>query len=592
MGNKIRLIWHIYPSYLIIIVVALFAMSLYSSVFLKSFFIEKSRKDLVIRGALLKNQISEHLNPVDSIRINEICIQAGRASGTRVTIILPDGNVLGDSDEIPSNMDNHKNRPEILAALEGDTGFSSRQSETLRIGMMYAALPLIFDHQIKAVLRVSLPSTGIDEMISAVQLRLILVCSVVAVFASLISYLIARRLSRPIEELKQGADIFAEGRFDYRLHSPSIRELSILSDAMNRMAYQLTERILTEESQKNEYGAVLSSMSEGVLGIDLDETIININQAAKRLLNTGETDVLSRSVQEAVRHRTFIEFVKEAALTDEALEGDFSSDANTIINIRSSALKNSDNLRIGTLIVLNNVTHVRMLENIRKDFVANVSHEIKTPLTAIKGFIETIIQIEDESPEDARRFLQIVTRHVDRLDAILDDLLSLAKIEQVALKKEASAEKISLKHVFETVSQIVQAKADSKNITLECHTPEDLFIEADEHLLEQAIVNLADNAVKYSPENTTVNLAAGITGEELTVSIRDQGQGIPEKHLPRIFERFYRVDKARSRKVGGTGLGLAIVKHIAHAHGGRVSVGSTAGKGSIFNIHLPVKNSR
>ncbi len=260
-----------------------------------------------------------------------------------------------------------------------------------------------------------------------------------------------------------------------------------------------------------------------------------------------------------------------------------------IINIRSTGLKNSEHLRIGTLIVLNNVTHVRMLENIRKDFVANVSHEIKTPLTAIKGFVETIIQIEAESPEDARRFLKIVMKHVDRLDAILEDLLSLARIEQKSFKHDVDTEKIRVEDIFETVLQVVQAKANEKKIELEYKINDNLFIETDEHLMEQALVNLVDNAVKYSSEETIVSMSATAEEGKLTISVADQGQGIPEKHLSRIFERFYRVDKARSRKLGGTGLGLAIVKHIVQAHSGTVSVHSTEGKGSTFNIHLPIK---
>ena len=590
MKKNVRLIWYIYPSYLLIIVCSLLSMSLYVSSFLEDFYIERTGKDLLVRGRLLGNQIAGYLNPVDANKINQVCIASGKVSDTRITVILPEGQVIGDSLEAPFNMNNHKNRPEVLTALEGGTGIATRQSETLRIKMLYVALPVSIGDSIKAVLRISLPATEIDNTISKVQLRLLLAGILVAFLAALVCYYVSRRLSSPIEELKNGADLFASGRFDHRLYSPSILELAGLSDAMNRMAFQLAERILTEEAQKNEYGAVLSSMTEGVIGIDLDENIININKAARLMLGTGDENITGLGIQEIIRNQTFIRFVQRASEEEASLEDDFSlkNDEDSVINIRSMPLKNAENGRIGTLIVLNDVTHIRLLENIRKDFVANVSHEIKTPLTAIKGFIETIVMLEDESPDDARRFLKIVMKHVDRLDAILEDLLSLARIEQKSVRSGIETGNISLSEVAETVFQVVQSKADDRHISLEYDSSYSLRFEADARLLEQALVNLVDNAVKYSHENTTVSLTAEAIDGELVISVTDQGDGIPEKDLPRIFERFYRVDKARSRKLGGTGLGLAIVKHIVQAHGGKVSVGSVIGKGSVFKIHLPV----
>jgi len=243
--------------------------------------------------------------------------------------------------------------------------------------------------------------------------------------------------------------------------------------------------------------------------------------------------------------------------------------------------------QIGTLVVINDVTQLRRLENMRKDFVANVSHEIKTPLTAIKGFVETLYQGNVDKPEETERFLGIIQKHVDRLSSIIDDLLSLSRIEQENEGQVIQFEKKTIVDVFRSAVQICRPKAEEKNIDINITCDEHLESCFDPTLFEQAVVNLLDNAIKYSEPNSAIHLSANLDDSELTIIVADQGIGIAKKHLPRLFERFYRVDKARSRKLGGTGLGLAIVKHIAQAHGGQVTVKSTPGKGSTFTIHLP-----
>ena len=243
--------------------------------------------------------------------------------------------------------------------------------------------------------------------------------------------------------------------------------------------------------------------------------------------------------------------------------------------------------QIGTLLVINEVTQLRRLENLRKDFVANVSHEIKTPLTAIKGFVETLHQGNVDEPEESERFLGIIQKHVDRLSSIIDDLLSLSRIEQEDERQAIEFENKPIKDIFESAVQICRSKAEEKKIDLHLACEENLSSYMDPTLLEQAVVNLLDNAIKYSEPNSAIHLTANLSDSEVKIIVEDQGIGIAKKHLSRLFERFYRVDKARSRKLGGTGLGLAIVKHIAQAHGGQVTVKSTAGKGSTFTIHLP-----
>ncbi len=589
MKKKIRLIWQLYPSYLIIIFISLMAVSLYTSSFLETFFLDKTKKDLLIRCKLLKNQISQLVAPIDATRIDHLCKRIGKTSETRITVILPDGNVIGDTEENPSTMDNHRNRPEILAVLNGSLGSSIRSSETLHEEMMYAAIPLGAGNEIKAILRISLPITSINKTIKTVQTRVVRVGLFVVLLASVISLFVSRRISKPIEEMKQGAERFAEGDLGHRLHETNISEFSGLAYAMNQMAFQLEGRIATVKNQRNELESVLSSMSEGVIGIDKDENILNINLAALDILKVQMADVKGRSIQEVVRDPGFHKFIKNSITSKSPKEDDFMIHhlGNRIINTLSTLLRGGNDERIGTLIVLNDVTQIRNLETIRKDFVANVSHEIRTPLTAIKGFVETLIHIDDESEEDKKRFLGIIAKHVGRLDSILEGLLSLARIEQKDDHNGIVLEEINIKDVIKTALQIVQTKADTSRTDIELLVNDNIIVKIDPHLIEQALVNLIDNAIKYSPEKTTIRVSADIINSEPFISINDNGPGIHEKHLSRIFERFYRVDKARSRKLGGTGLGLSIVKHIASAHKGRVTVSSKLGSGSTFTFHFP-----
>ena len=358
---------------------------------------------------------------------------------------------------------------------------------------------------------------------------------------------------------------------------------------MNTMAMQLEDRIQTVVSQRNEYEAVLSSMIEGVIAVDQNETILSINQAALNILKIQSLKAKSRTIHEVVRNRQFLEFVIDSLAGKNLEEKDveIQGPEKCIINIRSMTLRNASNEHIGSLVVLNDVTKIRQLENIRKDFVANVSHEIKTPLTAIKGFVETLQQGMDKDQEDNLKFLGIIDKHVNRLNAIVEDLLALARIEQIDEKATVALQKRRFKSLVENAVNVVQHRADVKNISLEIQIENDPYIMVDSTLFEQALVNLLDNAVAYSPEKEKVTISLEQGKKAFVINITDQGIGISQQHSPRVFERFYRVDKARSRKHGGTGLGLAIVKHIAQAHGGKVTVESQPGQGSIFSIHMP-----
>jgi len=591
MNGRKRLIWQLFPSYLLITLLSLLAVSWYASRSLRHFFLDQTEADLKIRALLVEKQIAAYLAPLDAAEVDAICKEIGKHSATRITVILPNGLVIGDSRETPRLMDNHAERPEIATALKGKIGMSRRYSNTLMQKMMYVAIPLKKDQAPTGVIRVSLPTTSIDRELRSIQIKIALGGLLIAFVAAGISLLISRRISRPIEEMKKGADHFAAGDLTHRLTAPVSEELASLAEALNQMAAQLDLRIKTIVSQRNELETVLASMLEGVIAIDNEERIININAAAAAFFDIKPEKCPGRNLQEVIRNSALQQFVRESISSKVPKEDDINlyHNGKKTLHLQSSSLLDANKEPIGTLVVFNDVTHLRRLENVQRDFVANVSHEIKTPLTAIKGFVETLQRGNVEDPAEARRFLGIIQKHADRLSSIVEDLLSLSRIEQEDEEKTIKLEEGYLGDVFQSAIQICRSKAEEKNITIRPVCDGQISATFDTSLLEQAMVNLLDNAIKYSEPKSTILLKAQRKNSEIRISVADQGIGIAKKHLPRLFERFYRVDKARSRKMGGTGLGLAIVKHIAQAHGGRISVESTLGVGSVFTIHLPQK---
>jgi two-component system phosphate regulon sensor histidine kinase PhoR len=591
MKKRKKLVWRLFPSYLLITLLSLIAVSWYATSSLKKFYIEQTATDLKARAHLLEQQIGQYLEPINPEKVDAFCKDTGKLASNRITVILPSGVVIGDTREEPRHMDNHATRPEIALALKGEIGKSIRRSATLQQRMMYVAIPLRKNNQIMAVVRTSLPVTAIFHELTDIRIKIGIGGLLIAIIAAAISLVISRQYSRPVEELKQGADRFARGELDHRLMPPDSEELAALADAMNQMAWQLDNRIKTIDNQRNELETVLSSMVESLLAVDGRERIISLNLAAARWFGIDIQKVQGRSVQEIIRDLALQKFVTNALQNQERMESDITvfHNGERVLNVKSSPLLDTNRKRKGTLIIFNDVTQLRRLENLRRDFVANVSHEIKTPLTAIKGFVETLHQGSVDNPEETARFLGIVRKHVDRLNSIITDLLSLSRIEQ---EDEARAIKFEVRHireVFTTAMQICRSKAEQKQIEINQSCPDELQAKFDPSLLEQAVVNLLDNAIKYSDSGSMVSLEAVRYDGSVRISIKDQGIGIAKKHLPRLFERFYRVDKARSRKLGGTGLGLAIVKHIAQAHGGRITVKSKLGEGSTFTLELPVK---
>jgi two-component system phosphate regulon sensor histidine kinase PhoR len=398
---------------------------------------------------------------------------------------------------------------------------------------------------------------------------------------------------RALRELGRAADELAEGNLHQRVGVEGPLQLRGLGERLNQVAGQLQERLATVVQQRNELGAVLSSMVEGVVAVDVDDRIMSLNRAAAELLELSPEWAIGRPVQEAIRNRAIQNFVgrtlhENANLQEEVTvrSGSMRQPDERHFQAQSAILRDAGGERLGAVIVLHDVTRLRRLELVRRDFVANVSHEIKTPVSAIRAAVETLRDEPGAEAEQTEQILSIIDRQSHRLGAIVDDLLSLARIEQNedSIFEQLAAEPV--RPVLEAAVETCQAKADEKQVTVEVDCEQTLRGWMNRPLLEQAVVNLVDNAVKYSPDRTTVRAQGRLEEAEVVVSVIDQGRGIEPAHLPRVFERFYRTDKARSRAMGGTGLGLSIVKHVAEAQGGRVSVDSSPGYGSAFHIFL------
>ncbi len=581
--------WQIYPSYVLIILLTLIATTWLFSRELRGFYQGQVKSDLAARGHLFEEQVHGLLTSGDRVAVDALCKDLGLRTSTRFTVVLASGEVIGDTLEDPDRMENHAGRREVALALKGQIAESVRYSRTVQENMMYVAIPVHAQEQVVGVVRAARAVKEIRWELTGVYRSVVFSGLLVALAAGLVGLYLSRRMSRPLELMKRGVEQFAQGRFEQKLSAAGSREIRALAGAMNVMAGQLDERIRTVIRQRSEQQAVLTSMVEGVLALDNDERIIHLNRAAADLFHVTPEAVEGRRIQEVLRKADLQRFVERALSSRSPVEGEIvlpGAEGDRFLQAHGTVLQGGEGKGIGVLIVLNDVTRLHRLENIRRDFVANVSHELKTPITGIKGSVETLIDGAIERPEDAARFLGIIAKQAERLNAIIDDLLDLSRIEQGETEKAIELIPSSIRSVLQAAMHACEIKAREKSIELVLSCEPDIIAEINPPLLEQAVINLVDNAIKYSEAGSTVRIEGRSDGRQTQIQVRDQGCGIDREHLPRLFERFYRVDKARSRRAGGTGLGLSIVKHIVKAHHGRVTVDSVPGQGSTFRIIL------
>jgi two-component system, OmpR family, phosphate regulon sensor histidine kinase PhoR len=513
-------------------------------------------------------------------------------SEARVTVIAVDGMVLGDSERDLGEvrrMANQGDWPEVRAALAGGIGSHLRRAQHRQREMFYVAIPLADAGQIKGVLRIALPLTAVSEAATSVHQTVAIGALLAFAVVLAVGLFLSRRVTRPVTEMQSIARWMAEGDFAQRVPISGTDEIAGLGRTLNLMAERLNEKIHDLEGERAKVAAILDSMVEGVIAIDQRGRIVLMNHAARWIFDLGKAPVEGRPLLEIVRHKEILDLVAGGRSLD--IEGarrreiELGPPVDRILDAHASAIALAPSGQ-GILLVLHDVTELRRLERVRTEFVANVSHELRTPLTSIRGYLETLLDGALDEPAHAHRFLEIAHTHAERLSRLVDDLLQLSDIETGKLILKSTA--LQLHEVAAEVVAFFEKQAAQKSLSLVNNVPPDIEAQADWDRLTQIFVNLVDNAVKYTPERGGITLGAGHGAHGFVhVWVADTGIGIPSTDLPRITERFYRVDKARSRELGGTGLGLAIVKHLVQAHGGELWLESELGKGTTINFSLP-----
>jgi two-component system phosphate regulon sensor histidine kinase PhoR len=582
-----KFLWKIFFTNLILISISLIIFGVYSTREFKDFYHAKTSDGLRLKAEVIREElIGVNYDSVNS----HILDKYGKITDTRITLIDLSGRVLADSKENASGMENHRDRPEFVEAMKGGIGSAIRFSHTIQKDLMYLAIPILDkDGKVRAVIRTSVTIDDLDEPLNNIYLTLTVGGLIILLIITLISYFTASSISKPLTNIKNAAERFSRGDFKHKIYPPKQKEMNVLAGSLNVMATQIDEKLSIIGAQKNIQEAVLESMKEGVLAVDYDEKILLINKTAEDILFIEDDRIIGKTLQEGVRISEIQKFFSKLINEGNPLESEIIIQHGTerILQVSGTVLRDLQNNPIGSLVVLNDISNLKHLDNLKRDLVANVSHELKTPITTIKGFIETLKEGGIEKPEEAHRFLEIVSKNADRLNAIIEDLLSLSRLEQSSENKSITFEDHQLKPVIESVVENYHFKAKEKDIVIKVQCEEGLSAKINVPLIEQAVGNLVDNAIKYSEGQKTIYIYVLKDKGELIISVEDQGFGISSEHIPRLFERFYRVDKSRSRDEGGTGLGLAIVKHIAQVHNGTVSVESSPGKGSNFIIRIP-----
>ncbi|WP_136604178.1 two-component system histidine kinase PnpS [Paenibacillus dokdonensis] len=512
---------------------------------------------------------------------------------SRVTFISKDGTVIGDSESDPLHMDNHSSREEIVNAAKSGSGHAIRYSSTLQEDMLYVAVPVVSAGKYEGFIRLSVSLASVDEGVRKGWTLMAGGLAVLFIVAALVSYRVAAGLTSPLEKITRVAGRISRLDYDARVNMHRKDEIGELAKAINGMADSLQNQLQTIRDNEDLLQSVMDNMTSGILLLDAECRIALINPAAEGMLNVRGGQLNGRSINELKQYYELTRLIKDGITERKFIHEERSvfRPEETILHLDGVPMYGEEQAFKGMLFLLQDVTAIRRLENMRSEFVANVSHELKTPVAAVKGFSETLLGGGVKDEETARSFLQIIYDESERLNRLISDILDLSKIESKRSPMDYAP--VHLASFCGSIIDAMATVAEKKRITLHADIPEELFVEADEDKLRQILINLLSNAVSYTQDGGKVDLTVQDLqdtegSEKVVIKVSDTGIGIPKKDQPRIFERFYRVDKGRSRSSGGTGLGLSIVKHLVDQHRGEISVDSELGIGTTFTVELPM----
>jgi two-component system phosphate regulon sensor histidine kinase PhoR len=579
MFHSIR--WRLASAFIALIIVCIGGLSAYLVHFVRTNYLSNLETQLISQAKLI-GDVSETSFAGEGENMQALARQLGEQVDARVTIIGKDGTVLADSEGDPAEMENHGDRPEVIEAISSNAGTSIRYSTTLGCDMLYVAVPITVNGEIAGVARVALPLIEIDKSMEHMSRTVAGGAAIAAAIAILLAIYLARTTTEPVKRITHMSKRMAEGELDQTVSVASRDEVGELARAFNRMAARLKEMVDLLTAERDKISAILSNVADGILVVDEERRVSMVNRAAEKMFHFSQSEILGRTFIEVLRDHEIDEILQKCLRTGEQQIGLVKIEpGKQFLGVIATPLSGQS----GSVVLLQDLTELRRLETVRQDFVANISHDLRTPISSLKLLVETLQDGAINNDGLAGDFLNKMNVEVDRLTQMANELGTLSRIEsgKMPLKREP----VNLEEVIMQVVERLRAQAERGKLSLRTDISPGLPLAmVNREGTEQILINLIHNAIKFTPPDGEINISAKAEACIIEVSVADTGVGIPAEDLPRIFERFYKADKARAG--GGTGLGLAIAKHIVEAHGGKIWAKSIEGKGATISFTLPV----